>query len=143
MMFLDCSSWAGNPPSSTGDTCGTAYSADPGDAIRDDDEEQPGKHKIIFRTKGGDETCYRGLPVVGQDQPQRTDLAKGQPPGDSDAAHRPLSTDDHWAVFIDTKASADSRVAALTGLRGSPLESDAAGLPCRGTKPRGHPAGVA
>jgi hypothetical protein len=103
-----------------------SLSADPGDAIRDDDEEQPGKHKIIFRTRGGEETCYRGLPVVGQDQPKRTDLAKGQPPGGSDAAHRPLSTDDHWAVFIDTKASAGSRVAALAGLRGSPLESDAA-----------------
>ena len=33
-----------------------SFSAEPGDAIRDDDEEQPGKHKIIFRTKEGEET---------------------------------------------------------------------------------------
>ncbi|MGA2700711.1 MAG: hypothetical protein ABSH35_06395 [Isosphaeraceae bacterium] len=102
-----------------------SYSAEPGDAIRDDDEEQPGKHKIVFRTKEGIETCYRGLPVVGEDQPPWHDLAKGQYLGGSDAATRPLSPDDQWAVLIDTKASAVSRVAALAGLRGSPLESDA------------------
>jgi len=98
-----------------------SYSAEPGDAIRDDDEEQPGKHKIVFRTMEGIETCYRGLPVVGEDQPPWHDLAKGQYLGD--ATTRPLSPDDQLAVLIDTKASAVSRVAALTGLRGSPLES--------------------
>jgi hypothetical protein len=102
-----------------------SFSAEPGDAIRDD-EEQPGKHKIIFRTKRGVETCYRGLHLVGQDEPQRNDPAKSQPLGGSDATHRPLSIDDHWAVFIDTRASAASRVAALAGLRGGSLESDAA-----------------
>jgi hypothetical protein len=102
-----------------------SYSAEPGDAIRDDDEEQPGKHKIIYRTKEGVETCYRGLPLVGQGQPQRNDAAKDQPLVGSDAAHRQHSADDHWAVLIDMKASAASRVAALAGLRGSPLESNA------------------
>ena len=38
-----------------------SYSAEPGDAIRYEDELQPGKYKIIFRTMGGVETCYRGL----------------------------------------------------------------------------------
>ena len=101
-----------------------SYSAEPGDAIRDD-EEQPGKHKIIFRTKGGVETCYRGLPLVGEDLPQRNDAAKDQLLIGSDATHRPHPADDHWAVLIDMKASAASRVAALAGLRGSPFESDA------------------
>jgi hypothetical protein len=119
-----------------------SYSAEPGDAIRDDDEEQPGKHKIVFRTKEGIETCYRGLPVVGEDQPPWHDLAKGQYLGGSDAATRPLSPDDQWAVLIDTKASAVSRVAALAGLRGSPLESDAMAYLAEELS-RVDPAGVA
>ena len=38
-----------------------SYSAEPGDAIRDDDEQNPGKQKIVFRSRDGYETTYRGL----------------------------------------------------------------------------------
>ena len=42
-----------------------SYSAEPGDAIRDDDEQNPGRYKVIFRMRGGIETCYRNLAPVG------------------------------------------------------------------------------
>jgi hypothetical protein len=102
-----------------------SYSAEPGDAIRDDDEEQPGKHKIIFRTKEGTETCYRGLPVAAKAEPLRDQPVMSRPLGGSEAARRPQSPEDYWTVFIDMEAPAASRVEAFTALRGSPLEQDA------------------
>ena len=68
-----------------------SYSAEPGDAIRDEDEDQPGRYKIIFRTKDGFETCCRGLPLDARGQRDTSAEARNRRVGVSDAALRPLS----------------------------------------------------
>src|SRR3954464_6328106 len=87
-------------------------SAEPGDAIRDEDEQQPGKDKIIFRTKDGVETCYRNLPAVERRPALLENSELDDAPGGIDTENRPLSDDDQWNVLLDEKASASERVTA-------------------------------
>ncbi len=102
-----------------------SFSAEPGDTIRDEDEDQPGKHKIIFKTKDGAETCYRGLPLEARDQPHTSRAVQGQRVSGTYAALEPLSPSDNWVVFTNTEAQPASRVRALARLLYSPLRSDA------------------
>jgi hypothetical protein len=102
-----------------------SYSAEPGDAVRDDDEEQPGKHKIIFRTKEGVETCYRGLPIAGAIEPERNELADRRTIGASDTLSQHKSPEEYMTALIVKDAPAAVRVAVFNALRGSPLERQA------------------
>ncbi|HWG47718.1 MAG TPA: hypothetical protein VN688_33445 [Gemmataceae bacterium] len=85
------------------------FTAEPGAAVRDEDEENPGRYKIIFRTRDGEETLYRGLPP-------HTPVGRCLPP----PAHDP------WTSLQDPTALPQVRYAALNEIIGSPKETDAA-----------------
>lgn len=99
------------------------YSAEPGDAVRDDDEENPGRHKVVFRTMDGTETCYRNLVPAGgaTGVPQ-----SGGPCGASRPAVALLSLP---AVSLrtlgDPNSSPEDRTQALGELFGTDAEVEA------------------
>jgi hypothetical protein len=102
-----------------------SYSAEPGDAVRDEDEQNPGKYKIVFRSRDGGERTYRGLPrevciaassrgllTLPNDLSSASDLTEDAPPAD-------------WMVLRDETASPAVRVTALGRLLNTPHHEDA------------------
>ena len=87
-----------------------SYSAEPGPAIRDEDELNPGKQKIIFKTLDGPKV-FRNLKA---DDPIRPSEA---PSGDAWAVDNQISESDAiidaWVLLKDPIASVASRISAL------------------------------
>lgn len=104
---------------------GDSYSAEPGYAVRDDDDEIPGKHKIIFRTRDGAETCYRELPNEVTSAELSSELEVDQASSVCDDVAAELGPDDIWKVFTDVGALPVARMAAFEQLRCGSLASKA------------------
>ncbi|HLN31696.1 MAG TPA: hypothetical protein VK395_28405 [Gemmataceae bacterium] len=84
-----------------------SYSAEPGMAIRDHDEKNPGQHVIIFRTLEGKESVYRGL-VSDEAVPEPTQTRS-----------------DPWATLRDASAAPVNRADALAELLRSSRATEA------------------
>lgn len=103
---------------------GSSYSAEPGDAMRDEDEENPGRIKITFRTREGQEQTYRNLPCYASESlrgRRRTNPSEGPSPAFSIANE---SLDDRLVVEDDQTAPPE-RLAALGRLLDSPRQEEA------------------
>jgi hypothetical protein len=77
-----------------------SYTAEPGMAVQDDDEENPGRYKIVFRTLEGNQTIYRGL------RPKTADI-------DPPASARPA---DQWHILQDQTTAPANRASAFSQL---------------------------
>jgi hypothetical protein len=85
-----------------------SFTVEPAAAIREHDEENPGKYKIIFKTRDGSETLYRNLP---------SHLPKVN-------VDQPVKTSDPWSVLQDDGNSVPVRLSAIAELHASEKRED-------------------
>ena len=101
-----------------------SYSAEPVDAVYDEDEQNPGKYKIIFRSRDGREKTHRNLPrEVAKPPSTRSQTSLHHLPSSSNSIEETPPTD--WIVLRDEETNPAVRIAALGRLLDTLRKKDA------------------
>jgi hypothetical protein len=97
-----------------------SYTAEPGDAIRDEDELNPGNHKVIFKSLDGTQNVYRNLRADYQSPPGADPMSGVGAAEESSESDRLINA---WKILRDPAAPAFSRISAVGELRNAGSEA--------------------